>query len=30
MRTYKDEHPDVKRAKRKVDKYQVVIKQILG
>ena len=30
LRTYKDEHPDVKRAKRKVDIYEAAIKEILG
>lgn len=27
---YKDQHPDVKRAKRKVDIYEAAIKEILG
>ena len=30
QRNYKDEHPDVKRAKRKVDIYEAAIKEILG
>ena len=30
LRTYKDEHPDVKRAKRKVEIYESAIKEILG
>lgn len=30
QRNYKDEHPDVKRAKRKVDIYKAAIKEILG
>lgn len=28
--TYKDDHPDVKRAKRKVEIYEAAIKEILG
>ena len=28
--TYKAEHPDVKRAKRKVEIYEAAIKEILG
>jgi hypothetical protein len=30
QRNYKDEHPDVKRAKRKVEIYEAAIKEILG
>jgi len=30
LRTYKDEHPDVKRAKRKVEIFETAIKEILG
>ena len=30
LRTYKDEHPDVKRIKKKVDIYDAAIKRILG
>ena len=30
LRTYKDEHPDVKRAKRKVEIYQAAINDILN
>ncbi|MEO7672559.1 MAG: hypothetical protein ABIU09_00600 [Pyrinomonadaceae bacterium] len=30
LETYKSEHPDVKRAKRKVDIYEAAIKEILG
>jgi hypothetical protein len=30
QRSYKDEHPDVKRAKRKVDIYEAAITEILG
>lgn len=29
LKTYKDEHPDVKRAKRKVEIYESAIKEIL-
>lgn len=30
LKTYKDEHPEVKRAKRKVEIYEKAIKEILG
>ncbi len=30
LRSYKDNHPDVKRAKRKVEIYEAAIKEILG
>lgn len=30
LQTYKEEHPDVKRAKKKVDIYESAIKSILG
>lgn len=30
LRNYKDEHPDVKRAKRKVEIYEAAIREILG
>jgi hypothetical protein len=30
LKTYKDEHPDVKRAQRKVDIYEAAIREILG
>ena len=30
LRSYKDEHPDVKRAKRKVDLYEAAIVEILN
>lgn len=30
LETYKPEHPDVKRAKRKVEIYEAAIKEILG
>ena len=30
LKNYKDEHPDVKRAKRKVEIYEAAIKEILG
>jgi len=30
LRNFKDEHPDVKRAKRKVEIYEAAIKEILG
>ena len=30
LRTYKEGHPDVKRAKRKVEIYEAAIKEILG
>ena len=30
LETYKAEHPDVKRAKRKVEIYEAAIKEILG
>ncbi len=30
LKTYKDEHPDVKRAKRRVEIYEAAIKEILG
>lgn len=29
-KTYKDEHPEIKRAKRRVEIYQSAIKEILG
>lgn len=30
LRSYKDEHPDVKRLKKKVEIYEAAIKEILG
>ena len=30
LKTYKEEHPDVKRAKRKVEIFEAAIKEILG
>lgn len=30
LKTYKEEHPEVKRAKRKVEIYEAAIKEILG
>lgn len=30
LQSYKDEHPDVKRAKKKVDVFEAAIKEILG
>jgi uncharacterized protein involved in exopolysaccharide biosynthesis len=30
LKSYKDEHPEVKRAKRKVEIYEAAIKEILG
>ena len=30
LKTYKDEHPEVKRARRKVDIFEAAIKEILG
>jgi hypothetical protein len=30
LQSYKDEHPDVKRAKRKVEVFEAAIKEILG
>jgi hypothetical protein len=30
LKTYKDEHPDVKRAQRKVEIYEAAIREILG
>ena len=30
LKTYKEEHPEVKRAKRKVDIFEAAIKEILG